>query len=618
MFRSYTHESIKNFDWTTPRDTYEPEIDGDPIDTERIAAMIRVFGRQFDDLKRYIENIKYTTNITYDSKNNMSDKGLGKFLEMNGWEVKNAAPVVDNDVLCRIEYPGKTVKASPEDANIEFLRRMILNSRNILSKKGTKAGIKTVYSLFGIDESAYTISEYTTTAQQFPSGEAYDEIMMMNMRKDNFENLYNRTLDNLVGLVGATIEYEGINYLVPWYDPTLPYDADIYYQMYGGWGKRHSKKINLDIAPGVKRLNATSTFSIYDETIKNIKIADNFDELSTIPVDELSAGDVYYVYDITGAYMLNGCDEDELEKYSHYCILEEVNTNGTSSYDSMPYNDDYAWRLVKNEELANPVEDYAKRIVYLESINDFSIGNNPHDGKKYDDGKAYFETMNYVFGGAYEKGLFENYSQQIRSENAKRNYENRFRSEPIEDIPDLATEDYLLSEDFSFKINPSLTEDNVKIYYFINGESELLTNTPVLYKEDPAITNQNIQNNVFVWDMGYISPFTHVVEVSDFEDSNLQVPSTIENITGYKQHDLSSYSILNTKNVKITYHLSRHYEDYVTDVVEYYVKQIIPSTCIVEFVWDYTDMPTDGNGCYTDNYGMVSDDERIFAGVSAE
>lgn len=48
-----------------------------------------------------------------------------------------------------------------------------------------------------------------------------------------------------------------------------------------------------------------------------------------------------------------------------------------------------------------------------------------------------------------------------------------------------------------------------------------------------------------------------------------------------------SYSTINTKKVLITYHLPWEMEDYVTDVVEYYVKQVIPSTVILEFKWDY-------------------------------
>ena len=623
MFRSYTHESIKNFDWTTPRDTYVPEIDGDIIDTERVASMIRVFGRQFDDLKRSIENIKFTTKISYDSKNNMSWSGLAKFLEMNGWAVKNVAPSDDNNIVCRIEYGGKTLKVKPEDCNIEFLRRMILNSRNILSKKGTMAGIKTVYSLFGLDESSYTISEYTSAAYNFPGSNedgtgAYDMAVAMNNKKDNFQRLFDDTSDDLAGLMAATVEYNGIKYIVPWYDPTVKYDNDAYYQMYGGWGKRDSKKINLDIASGTTRLESSPDFSIYDETIKNVKIVGGYDVLNEIPTGELEVGDVYYVYDITMAYIVNGCNDEAAADYSHYAVLEERPAEDPT-YPYVPYSDDYIWRVVTYSELVNPTTDVAKRIVYLESINDCFIGNNPHDGKgHYDDGKAYLDALDKIFKGTYDKDLFSGYVAGVRAENAKRSYENRFRTEQAEMIPNLATEDYLLSPDFSFGIDGDIYEDNKKIYYFFSGESPILDGDSGLYRENHEISNANKSNNLFVWDLGYESPLTDEVVEEDYEDSDLNIPTSISELTGHKQHDLSSYSIINTKNIKITYHLSRHCEDYITNVVEFYVKQMIPSTAIVEFVWDYTDGGVGTDWCYTENFGMVSDDTTIFAGVATE
>ena len=92
----------------------------------------------------------------------ITDAALAKFLEMSGWEVKNVAPVDDNSLVVIDEYPGLTVKNTPEEANNEFLKRMILNSRNILSKKGTRAGIEAMYSMFGIFEKRYGDEYYFT------------------------------------------------------------------------------------------------------------------------------------------------------------------------------------------------------------------------------------------------------------------------------------------------------------------------------------------------------------------------------------------------------------------------------------------------------------------------
>ena len=74
------------------------------------------------------------------------------------------------------------------------------------------------------------------------------------------------------------------------------------------------------------------------------------------------------------------------------------------------------------------------------------------------------------------------------------------------------------------------------------------------------------------------------------EVMTLDIPGSIMESTGREdQHYSNGYAVINTKNIRITYHLPWELEDYVTDVVEFYVKQVIPSTVITEFVWDYTD-----------------------------
>ena len=77
-----------------------------------------------------------------------------------------------------------------------------------------------------------------------------------------------------------------------------------------------------------------------------------------------------------------------------------------------------------------------------------------------------------------------------------------------------------------------------------------------------------------------------------FKEFELNIPEEVKSYyDGGFPDETVSYSVINTKNMRITYHMPWELEDYVTDVVEFYVKQLIPSTVIVEFVWDYTDGP---------------------------
>ena len=603
IWRSYTHESIKNFDWTTPRDTYVPEIDGHLIDVERMEAILKVCGRQFDDLKRYIENIRFTVNMSYDSKNNMPDRDMSRFLEMAGWEVKDVSPMSDNLTEVVEEYPGKTLKVTAEDANNEFLKRMILNSRNILSKKGTRSGIRTMYSMFGIDEydpaggssNGFEIEEFDAMAGGYISEEDpdFEEVEELNKEKSSYDSQFERTGDDFCGLMTGMIERDGIRYLVPWYDIDEVYDGHPYYQMFGGWGRRYRKgvMVNVGLDKPVERTLSGGTgcspsFAIYDETVKNVKVVENFSALNATPIGFLNEGDIYYVLNMTEAYQVFGCDD--VNEDSHYVFF----TGGTGEARSVRYNDDYSWFLVPSSAFtASTLEWYAKKILYLESVHDIGTGNNPHDGAgKYDIGSEYFKYYRQIFKGALDNDLFDEYRDRIQAENAKRHYENRFRDVILPDVTDGTEEAGNIGFDIPLCVD-DFTVDNEKVWYFISADSGIYSrmtrNESGNYEWSnngfAVLEKKAVAKNYFI---NHRSS-TAKTEYEDVTKDDFPMELDVTRLDAVKADEFNSYSVVNTKNMRITYHLPREMEDYVTDVVEFYVKQLIPSTAIVEFKWKY-------------------------------
>lgn len=613
IWRSYTHESIKNFDWTTPRDTYVPEIEGDLIDTERLEAILKVCGRQFDDLKRYLENIRFSYNVSYDKKNNMPDYSLGKFLEMLGWEVKNVAPTLPDTKPVLLEYPGMTVRTGGEDVNTEFLRRMILNSRNILSKKGTRAGIEAVYSMFGLFDMRYgekimyrgdpdvhvgfEITEWDRLTKKYITGADFNAIKDINSKKEGYMDKYNETLSYFCGIMAEEkFAIGNSDYLVPWYDQDMIYDGYQYFQMYGGWGRRARKKIDVALAPNIAEIVADANFRIYDETVKNMNVAESFDELNAKPLAEVQTGDIYYVLDLGAACNLFGYNN--LEDYSHYVFL----TGGTTSGDVVPYSSELGWFLVPNSEFSQSnLKWYVKKILYLESIHDVMAGNNPHNGNGiYDDGEEYFEYFKQLFKGTIANDMFSKYRTSIASENATRRYENRFRVSIMPDIPDSTAS----ASQYRFDIDDDNTSDSRKIWFFLSDDDGLYPSTPSDYngpglgkrkfESDGSFTTLKPANFPLSYsrDSGernwnWNAPMRDIVSKVDYDTESLTIRSAIKGYHREGPDDTWSYSVINTKKMTITYHLPWEMEDYVTNIVEFYVKQVIPSTVIVEFVWDY-------------------------------
>lgn len=88
LYRVMTHEAIKNLDWTfTRRDDDDAKEGGN-----KIANVLRLFGREFDEIKSYIDNIGHVNTITYDDQSNLPDYFLTDVLDLDGWDVKLIYP----------------------------------------------------------------------------------------------------------------------------------------------------------------------------------------------------------------------------------------------------------------------------------------------------------------------------------------------------------------------------------------------------------------------------------------------------------------------------------------------------------------------------------------------
>lgn len=159
IWRSMTHEAIVNFDWT------HVHIDGDGTITEShdpnsgaVKAFIHVAGRQFDELKMYIDGIKTSNAITYNENGNKPDIFLSESIENYGWDVK--VPISLNKYPSYRLYPNHVEGVHPQEANYEFFRRLALNSSAIMRAKGTKRAIEMVMALFGYYSTNFIENSY--------------------------------------------------------------------------------------------------------------------------------------------------------------------------------------------------------------------------------------------------------------------------------------------------------------------------------------------------------------------------------------------------------------------------------------------------------------------------
>lgn len=423
IWRMMTHEAIKNLDWTFVRDKDGEVDDASDIDTTRIEMILKLYGRQYDDILRMIEGIKSTNRITYDEKNNVPDYFLSDQNEIGGWELTNVSPTTDNTLTVKIgvkngennkEYKDKYYQEyNGVDANTGFLRRLKLNSNYINSMKGTKRGIETLLGLFGmiseerankINKTAdYSLTEYIRTASGEPS---YNDIVKFNARKD-VETGDGIDIDPLSGLPLALTNEGNV---IPWFNSKMEYDGELYYQMKGGWGRMPSKKISLDITEA-KELKEKDNVRIYSETLPYLKFADSISGMLEFKYSDVKSGDVCYVTNISDLsdYKIGGKDKvnANFSNASHYFILNSREHSTTLGYDQE--SGCYGWRIIAEDEFngkSDPTDDGMK-VLYLESLKSDEKGNNPHCGYgDYDDGEEYIERLAQPFKYAIDNNWF--------------------------------------------------------------------------------------------------------------------------------------------------------------------------------------------------------------------
>ena len=475
LWRMMTHDSIKNMDLTFGNEKLNEDKYDYNIGISKIEGLFWAYGREFDDLKRYIENLKSINNISYSENGQIAESVLYEKCGLNGWELYNPIQYLKNDTEVKQLYYNQFKTYTIYDVKDRFFTELFINSKNIFSRKGTKYGIEMLLSLFGfcsydygknsyknlspneqiegkvtwdeLDDGEkqlyydYTIDEYVAVVtnkssdvlnanEEFPC-EKYNALKSGFVSPDEFT----MDADSLEGLPVREVNFITKNgdlkrYIIPWYDKIQYSNNKMYFQMYGGWGKISLKDIDekIHVSPSIikefKELRTTDDFKIYSETLKYIKIKDNIQDLLRTDYSTLNEGDIYYIERPIG------------EEYHYYVLIDKENSGSLKG-----------WKAITEEDFENNTEN-ALKIIYLESIVDDYRANNPHVGYgKYDDGNEYLEYFRHLF---------------------KYEIENSTTDKPLftESAYDCNTGDVLAEiNDCGFTIG-DIIKDNVKVWYF--------------------------------------------------------------------------------------------------------------------------------------------------------
>jgi hypothetical protein len=149
--RFLTPASLKNYDFT---------------DEKKTTKLLRLYGREFDQMKEFIDSLVYINKVTYDKKNNIPDQLIQNMARTFGWDyfnLLNENELVESFLTVDDTERDLNNNELPAEVDIELWRRILMNTSYFWKSKGTRQAIKSIFLLIGIPEPFINITEYVYT-----------------------------------------------------------------------------------------------------------------------------------------------------------------------------------------------------------------------------------------------------------------------------------------------------------------------------------------------------------------------------------------------------------------------------------------------------------------------
>ena len=574
IWRMMTHEAISNMDLTI----YKNGENLTP-NSSKLKKMLNIVGRQFDEIKKYVDNIKNTNNVTYEQENNVPDYFLSDSLDLSGWEVKEILNEIPDDEITEPMYSGRTIGFTPNDANNDFIRKLKLNSKNILSKKGTKQAIEDLMGIFGFHSTdwlkkyygelrsehlrnAYIIVENVYIANGYGYNKTPDdmlnEVKRINQLKDNFE------IDGIENDEPLD-EFQGI----PVTEAIL--NLDKYYS----WDEAKGEYILLNDKPLDSTNNNTDIVTSIPEikTKKYLKI--NCDVSRLIPwFDKDKDYDTKIYFQSKGGWSRNTGSEG-------YVLLEntpdDATNENTLKVRSLPklknenykyllkVNDYYIWDKITTNSY---YEQTISKINYVSTIN--NLYELPYNTIKEEelyyvgDEKKYYKIRDIENHGNPEEWV------EVTDEDEILKFENTIDSNKGNNPH---TGDYDGGENYIDAFQKIFEKS--KFEYSRNDETEGYLN----YGFDIKILPDS--NKCLFFDENQ----TLISSSGNLRGSRIKPYNFFDETDTEGTKESAALSIINSKELHIVFDISN--QKFIEKDVLPYIKQLIPSTTIFSYSFEY-------------------------------
>jgi len=194
--------------------------DGTENSGRKLNKLIKIWGREYDAIKKYIDAISFANTVTYSGKDNTPDELIKMMAKTLGFDTIQSFS--NNDLINYLVkttnsvFSGQSRSLTTQELDTELWRRLIINAWWLFKSKGTRKVIEFFLKLFQIDECLIDFNEYVYLAEQ---------------RLSRIDTLIQ--LDTILG-PGAYFE-DDLPFDFDGYPRILPDTPEYYFQLDGFW-----------------------------------------------------------------------------------------------------------------------------------------------------------------------------------------------------------------------------------------------------------------------------------------------------------------------------------------------------------------------------------------------
>lgn len=215
IVRKYIPETITDLDYTS--------IDGN---MGKMTKLLNIYGKNFDEIKTFIDSISYIKKLSYDKIDNAPDFLIKNLVEEIGIEtsklVSNENDLLDN--VFKTTVTDNNTSTIPYELDIELWRRLAINSNWLLNNKGTRKVIEVLFNFIGAPDCLININQYVYLV-------------------DNKIDINSKPLELTSPFGDSLIDNEGYPSF-PNYNSNLYFQQDDYFNFYTNLGFKLNKTID--------------------------------------------------------------------------------------------------------------------------------------------------------------------------------------------------------------------------------------------------------------------------------------------------------------------------------------------------------------------------------------